>query len=68
MTNIVILIAQYVFLYKYLFIFLIKEAYEKQLQELEDENEKCHCELSKIEKQLEKLKIENIDLAKTKVK
>ncbi len=54
--------------YFILLLLLIKEAYEKQLQELEDENEKCHCELSKIEKQLEKLKIENIDLTKTKVK
>jgi hypothetical protein len=57
-----------IFYFIKLLLLLIKEAYEKQLQELEDENEKCHCELSKIEKQLEKLKIENIDLTKTKVK
>ena len=49
------------------FFFYYKEACEKQVQELEDENEKCHSELSKIEKQLEKYKNENSDLLKSKV-
>lgn len=51
----------------FFFIVLIEEAYEKQVQELEDENEKCQGELSNISKQLEKLKQENSELNKTKV-
>ena len=43
-----------------------KENYEKQMQDLEDENEKCINEISKLEKSMEKLRNEISDL-KSKV-
>ena len=42
------------------------ESYEKQIQDLEDDNERCSSELSKMEKTMDKLKMENLDL-KSKV-
>ena len=45
---------------------LFQESYEKQIQDLEDDNERCSSELSKMEKSMDKLKMENLDL-KSKV-
>jgi predicted nucleic acid-binding Zn-ribbon protein len=44
----------------------MKGTYEKQIQDLEDENERCISDLSNLEKNIDRLKVENAEL-KSKV-